>query len=175
MDMTRRASPSCIEAAAPRRAGGRSLAASVPDIALGNAQDGRWKVLGCPWLAIDANDRRAAVEATRRRSLRGWGRASGVRRHERRVLASHDVGVFAVRRLEDRRGVLPRCSVSNVTSQHRPFWGGSWGVSPALFSGNDDGPHDRFRASSALPDVIRILDPRAGVIHEQRRTRKLLA
>jgi hypothetical protein len=29
------------------------------------AQDGRWEVLGCPWLSIDANDRRSAVEATR--------------------------------------------------------------------------------------------------------------
>lgn len=30
------------------------------------AQDGRWYVLGYPWLAIDATDRRAALEATRR-------------------------------------------------------------------------------------------------------------
>jgi hypothetical protein len=29
------------------------------------AQDGRWAVLGCPWLSIDANDRRSAREAMR--------------------------------------------------------------------------------------------------------------
>jgi hypothetical protein len=34
------------------------------------AKDGRWEVLGCPWL-IEANDRRSAVEATRARSLTG--------------------------------------------------------------------------------------------------------
>jgi hypothetical protein len=28
-------------------------------------QDGRWEVLGYPWLSIDANDRRSAVEPTR--------------------------------------------------------------------------------------------------------------
>jgi len=31
------------------------------------AVDGRWYVLGYPWLSIDANDRRAAMEATRPR------------------------------------------------------------------------------------------------------------
>jgi hypothetical protein len=35
------------------------------------AQEGRWEVLGCPWLSIDANDRRSAREATRTRSLSG--------------------------------------------------------------------------------------------------------
>jgi hypothetical protein len=29
------------------------------------AQDGRWYVLGYPWLSIDANDRRSARDATR--------------------------------------------------------------------------------------------------------------
>src|SRR6185503_15748906 len=29
------------------------------------AQDGRWYVDGCPWLSMDANDRRSALEATR--------------------------------------------------------------------------------------------------------------
>lgn len=29
------------------------------------AVDGHWYVLGYPWLAIDANDRRSAMEATR--------------------------------------------------------------------------------------------------------------
>lgn len=29
------------------------------------AQDGRWEVLGCPWLSIDSKDRRSAVDATR--------------------------------------------------------------------------------------------------------------
>ena len=29
------------------------------------AQDGRWYVLGYPWLSIDANDRRSALEAIR--------------------------------------------------------------------------------------------------------------
>jgi len=29
------------------------------------AEDGRWYVLGYPWLPIDANDRRSALEATR--------------------------------------------------------------------------------------------------------------
>jgi hypothetical protein len=29
------------------------------------AQDGRWYVDGCPWLSIEARDRRSAVEATR--------------------------------------------------------------------------------------------------------------
>jgi hypothetical protein len=29
------------------------------------AQDGRWYVLGYPWLSIDANDGRSALEATR--------------------------------------------------------------------------------------------------------------
>jgi hypothetical protein len=28
-------------------------------------QDGSWSVLGCEWLAIDANDPRSAMEATR--------------------------------------------------------------------------------------------------------------
>lgn len=29
------------------------------------AADGRWYVLGYPWLSIDANDRRSALDATR--------------------------------------------------------------------------------------------------------------
>jgi hypothetical protein len=29
------------------------------------ADDGRWYVLGYPWLSIDATDRRSALEATR--------------------------------------------------------------------------------------------------------------
>lgn len=29
------------------------------------AQDGRWYVLGYPWLSIDAGDRPSALEATR--------------------------------------------------------------------------------------------------------------
>jgi hypothetical protein len=29
------------------------------------AQDGGWEVLGCPWLSIDANDRRSALDSTR--------------------------------------------------------------------------------------------------------------
>ena len=35
------------------------------------AVGGRWYVLGYPWLSIDANDRRSALEATRTRSLNG--------------------------------------------------------------------------------------------------------
>jgi hypothetical protein len=29
------------------------------------AQDGRSEVLGCPWLSIDANDRRSALDGAR--------------------------------------------------------------------------------------------------------------
>ena len=29
------------------------------------AQDGRWYVLGYPWLSIDANDRRSALDGAR--------------------------------------------------------------------------------------------------------------
>jgi hypothetical protein len=29
------------------------------------AEDGRWWVLGYPWLSIDAKDRRSAIETTR--------------------------------------------------------------------------------------------------------------
>jgi hypothetical protein len=29
------------------------------------AQNGRWEVLGCPWLSIDASDRRSALDGTR--------------------------------------------------------------------------------------------------------------
>jgi hypothetical protein len=36
------------------------------------AQDGDWYVLGYPWLSIDANDHRSAVEVTRALSLSGW-------------------------------------------------------------------------------------------------------
>jgi hypothetical protein len=56
------ASPALREAAA-RQAAIRTIASGErPVYRCVAAQDGRWEVLGCPWLAIAADDRRSAVE-----------------------------------------------------------------------------------------------------------------
>jgi hypothetical protein len=63
--MTRRASPSRIEAAALEAGRRRVARGERPGYRVRNGQNGRWEVLGCPRLSIDANDRRSAVEAMR--------------------------------------------------------------------------------------------------------------
>jgi hypothetical protein len=63
--MPRRASTAVREAAA-RQAGIRVIAGGErPVYRCVAAQDRRWEVLGCPWLGINANNRRSAAEATR--------------------------------------------------------------------------------------------------------------
>jgi hypothetical protein len=63
--MPRRASPAAREHAA-RQAGIRTIAQDErPKYRVLEAVDGRWYVLGYPWVSIDANDRRSAIEATR--------------------------------------------------------------------------------------------------------------
>jgi hypothetical protein len=62
--MPRRASTAARESAA-RQAGIRVIAGGERSVyRCVAAKDGRWEVLGCPWLSIEANDRRSAVEAT---------------------------------------------------------------------------------------------------------------
>ncbi|MFL5687026.1 MAG: hypothetical protein ACJ77D_13335 [Chloroflexota bacterium] len=63
--MTRRASPAAQEHSA-RQAGIRTIARGErPVYRVLPAVDGRWYVLGYPWVSIDAKDRRSALEATR--------------------------------------------------------------------------------------------------------------
>jgi hypothetical protein len=63
--MPRRASLSAREAAA-RQAAFRTIAGGErPVYRILAPSDDSWSVLGCPWLSIDANDRRSAVETTR--------------------------------------------------------------------------------------------------------------
>lgn len=63
--MTRRASRAAQERAA-RQAGIRTIARGErPVYCAVRAEDGRWYVLGYPWLSLDANDRRSALESTK--------------------------------------------------------------------------------------------------------------
>jgi hypothetical protein len=51
---------------AARQAGTRTIARGQrPVYRAMQAEDDRWYLLGYPWLSIDADDRRSAVEATR--------------------------------------------------------------------------------------------------------------
>jgi hypothetical protein len=63
--MPRRASAAAKEAAALQAAIRTIAGGERPVYRATRTQDGRWEVLGCPWLSIDAKDRRSAVEATR--------------------------------------------------------------------------------------------------------------
>ena len=69
--MARNSSPVAQERAA-RQAGIRTIRRGErPVYRALLAVDGRWYVLGYPWLSIDADDRRSAWEATRA-AVAGW-------------------------------------------------------------------------------------------------------
>jgi hypothetical protein len=63
--MARRASTAAREAAARQGAIRTVAGGERPVYRVLPAQGGRWEVLGCPWLSIDANDRRSAIDMTR--------------------------------------------------------------------------------------------------------------
>jgi len=69
--MPRRAMSEAAREQAAYQASIRTIRSGERPIYRVRTKDARWYVDGCPWLAIDASDRRSAVEASRT-AVAGW-------------------------------------------------------------------------------------------------------
>jgi hypothetical protein len=70
--MARRGASEATRQASALQAGRRTISRGErPLYRVRAAQDGRWEVEGCPWLSIEASERRAGLQRTRE-AIAAW-------------------------------------------------------------------------------------------------------